>query len=305
MKANIRPISDSRLSSHKLLSCLGLVLALVEGSGPVQAQMQLVPGIATIAGNGTAGYGGDGGAAGSAQINGANRIASDSAGNLYIADTGNNVVRRVDFLTGVITTVAGNGTAGYSGDGGAATGAELHNPNGVAVDAAGNLFIVDENNAVIRKVAAGTGVITTVAGNGTPGFSGDSGPATSAELNQPDYVALDAAGNLYIADGLNDRIRVVNANTDIITTVAGNGMQGYSGDSGAATSAELYNPTAIVVNAAGYIYIADSGNSRVRKVNTGGIITTVAMAALLWRRKSATPPGWLWIMRAISTSRIR
>jgi secreted PhoX family phosphatase len=267
--------------------------------------MQLVPGIATIAGNGTAGYGGDGGAAGSAQINGANRIASDSAGNLYIADTGNNVVRRVDFLTGVITTVAGNGTAGYSGDGGAATGAELHNPNGVAVDAAGNLFIVDENNAVIRKVAAGTGVITTVAGNGTPGFSGDSGPATSAELNQPDYVALDAAGNLYIADGLNDRIRVVNANTDIITTVAGNGMQGYSGDSGAATSAELYNPTAIVVNAAGYIYIADSGNSRVRKVNTGGIITTVAMAALLWRRKSATPPGWLWIMRAISTSRIR
>jgi sugar lactone lactonase YvrE len=276
MKANIRLFSDDSPSSHKLFSCFGALLVLLAATGAVQAQMQLIPGIATIAGNGTAGYIGDGGAAGSSQLNGPTRIASDPAGNLYIADTGNNVVRRVDFVTGVIATVAGNGTAGYSGDGGAATSAELHTPNGVAVDAAGNLFIVDENNAVIRKVAAATGVITTVAGNGTPGFAGDGGPAISAELNQPDYVALDAAGNLYIAEGLNDRVRVVNGSTGIITTVAGNGTQGYAGDGGAATSAELYNPTAIVVNAAGYIYIADSGNSRVRKVNTGGIITTVA-----------------------------
>jgi sugar lactone lactonase YvrE len=254
----------------------GLVVLLVTANGLASGQMQLLPAISTVAGNGTPGYGGDGSAATGALLNGETRVAVDSLGNLYIADTGNNVVREVVFSTGVISTIAGNGTAGYLGDGSAATSAELHSPSGVAVDAAGNLYIADQLNNVIRMVTATTGVITTVAGNGTAGYAGDGGAATSAELNQPSYVALDSAGDLYIADGMNNRIREVNAVTSIITTVAGNGIAGYAGDGTAATSAELNNPTSVAVDAVGYLYIADSGNNRVRKVNTGGMISTLA-----------------------------
>ena len=136
-------------------------------------------------------------------------MAVDADGNLYIADAGNNRIREVNLSTGVITTVAGNGTPGYSGDNGPATAAELV-PEGVAVDASGNLYIADSDNERIREVNHGTGVITTVAGNGTPGYSGDNGPATAAELYYPEGVAVDASGNLYIADTVNDVIREVN-----------------------------------------------------------------------------------------------
>ena len=175
---------------------------------------------------------------------------------------------------GIITTVAGNGVGGYSGDGGPATAASLLVPKGVAVDAAGNLYIADTGNARIRKVAPG-GTITTVAGNGVGGYSGDGGPATAASLDRPPGVALDAAGNLYIADYWNNRIRKV-APGGTITTVAGNGVGGYSGDGGPATAASLAYPAGVVVDAAGNLYIADHDNARIRKVTPGGTITTVA-----------------------------
>ncbi len=174
-----------------------------------------------------------------------------------------------------ITTFAGGGTPGYSGDGSAATGAVLNAPAGVAIDKAGNLYIADTANNRIRKIAVGTGIITTFAGNGTAGYSGDNGPATSAELQSPTGVTIDSSGNLYIADQGNNVVRRVPA-SNIISTVAGNNKTGYSGDNGPATQATLYAPTAVTVDSAGNLYIADSGNNRVRAVNTAGVITTFA-----------------------------
>ena len=175
---------------------------------------------------------------------------------------------------GIITTVAGNGTFGYSGDGGAATNAGLYNPWAVQVDNSGNLFIADDSNKRIRKVGT-NGIITTVAGNGTYGYSGDGGAATNAGLDNPYGVAVDASDNLFIADTENQRIRKVGTN-GIITTVAGNGTAGYFGDGGAATNAELSYPWAVQVDNSGNLFIADEGNQRIRKVGTNGIITTVA-----------------------------
>ena len=157
-------------------------------------------------------------------------VAVDSAGDLFIADTDNNVVREVNHATGAITTVAGNGTYGYSGDGGPATAAELANPDGVAVDSAGDLFIDDSNNSRIREVNLATGTITTIAGNGTYGYTGDGGAATAAELSHPLGIAVDSAGDLFIADSGNNVIREVNLATGTITTVAGNGTRGFTGD---------------------------------------------------------------------------
>jgi sugar lactone lactonase YvrE len=243
------------------------------GTGP---QVALIPGtIVTAAGNGTPGDSGDGGAPASAELSSLTGIAVDSAGNSYIADTGNNVVRKISAANGTITTVAGNGTAGFSGDGGAATSAELNLPQGVAVDSAGNLYIADGNNERIRFVSAATGTITTIAGNGTGVFSGDNGPATTAGLSDPMGLVVDSAGNLYIADTGNQRVRFVSATTGTITTIAGNGTQGFSGDGGAATSAELNTPKGVALDSAGNLYIAHA--SAVRKVTaTTGTITTVA-----------------------------
>jgi streptogramin lyase len=164
--------------------------------------------------------------------------------------------------------VAGNGTGGYSGDSGVATSAELNSPFGVAVDASSNLYIADSGNNRIRKVAASTGIITTTAGNGTAGYSGDSGAATSAALYSPFGVAVDASGNIYIADTYNLVIRTVTASTGIITTVAGNGTAGSTGDGGAASSAELSYPTGVVVDSLGNFYIADYNNNKVRTVGS-------------------------------------
>ena len=232
--------------------------------------------ITTVAGNGTAGYSGDGSAATSAEINSPAGVAVDSSGNIYIADTSNNRIRKVTISTGKISTVAGNGTAGFYGDGGAATSAMLSSPYGVAVDANGNIYIADYSNQRIRKVTS-TGIISTVAGNGTQGYSGDGGAATSAELNNPEGVALDSSGNIYIADRWNNRIRLVTISTGKITTAAGSGPWGYTGDGGPATSAKLTYPDGVAVDAYGNIYIADSGNSAIRKVFAfDGTITTIA-----------------------------
>ena len=221
--------------------------------------------ITTVAGNGTQGFSGDNGPATSAQLALPTGVAVDSAGNLYIADTNNNRIRKVS--NGAITTVAGNGTPGFSGDNGPATSAQLYFPIGVAVDSAGNLYFADPSN--IRKVS--NGVIATVAGNGTPGFSGDNGPATSAQLNDPWGIAADSAGDLYIADSSNYRIRKVT--NGVITTVTGGGSS--IGDNGPATSAQLNWPAGVAVDTVGNLYIADTDNNRIRKVS-GGVITTVA-----------------------------
>jgi len=239
--------------------------------------------ITTVAGNGTEGYTGDGGLATSAELSDPYSMAVDSVGNIYIADTLNQAIRKVTVATGIITTVAGNGTRGYTGDGGLATSAELSNPYGVTVDATGNIYFSDYFNNRIRKVTASTGYISTVAGNGTAGYSGDGGPATSAKLESPEGIAVDATGNIYFSDYLNNRIRKVTASTGYISTLAGNGTAGYSGDGGPATSAETDYSSGVAVDTSGNIYIADLGNARIREViasKTTSIITWAAPAAI-------------------------
>lgn len=220
---------------------------------------------------------GDGGPATLAGLDSPNEVALDSSGNLFIADTNDARIRRVDAVTGIITTVAGTGTWGFSGDGGPATSAELSFPEGVAVDNAGNLFIGDTGNARVRRVDAASGVITTVAGDGTFGFSGDGGPATSAELNSAVGVALDSSSNLFLADWGNSRIRRVDGVTGIITTLAGTGVFGFGGDGGPASGADLNNPYGDSIDATGNVFIGDTWNYRIRRVDAAsGIITTVA-----------------------------
>jgi len=222
--------------------------------------------IETVAGNGAGGFSGDGGPAVWASLLSPIAVSSDDAGNYFIAEDYNQRIRKVDSATGIITTVAGTGTAGFSGDGGAAISASFNNPRGVAVDGSGNFFIADWGNFRIRRVDAATGIITTVAGNGTAGFGGDGGAATNASIGHSYGVAVDAAGNLYIADADNNRIRRVDMNTGIITTFAGNGTYGFSGDGGPATNASLAVPTGVAVDSSGNVLIADAGNHRIRKV---------------------------------------
>jgi len=229
--------------------------------------------ISTVAGNGTCCYSGDGGPATSAQLNFPEGLTFDSTGNLYIADTYNNRVRKVT-SSGTISTVAGIGTQGYSGDGGPAAGAQLYYPCGLALDSTGNLYVADAGNNRVRKVTP-SGIISTVAGSGGWGYSGDGGPATSAELYNPEGLALDSAGNLYIADAGNNRVRMVTPNGPI-STAAGSGSWGYSGDGGPATSAQLNQPEGVALDSSGNLYIADSDNNRVRMVTGSGAISTVA-----------------------------
>ena len=230
--------------------------------------------ITTFAGDGTPGSGGDGGLATSAQLLPFS-VGVDPAGNVYIADAGNNRIRKVDVTTGVITTVAGNGTAGSGGDGGPATAAQLNSPRGVAVDSAGNIYIADINNDRVRKVDAG-GTISTFAGTGSGGYNGDGIPANTAKVSGVHDVAVDTAGNVYIGDQGNSRIRKVDTSTGLISTVAGSGNGGFSGDGGLATAADLSGPSSPVVDAGGNLYFADIGNNRIRKVDANGIITTFA-----------------------------
>lgn len=233
--------------------------------------------ITTIAGDGFPGYSGDGTAAVSATMNGPRNVAVDDTGNIYIADSLNYVIREVVASSGVITTVAGNGVPGYSGDNAAAASGSLSHPKGVAVDPSGNIYIADTGNDVIRKVTATTGIITTVAGDGRAGYQGDGGAAVAARLNSPHDVALDSSGNLFIADSGNSVIREVSTSSGVIITAAGNGIDGYSGDNGAASLTMLNNPRGIVADASGDIYIADTFKNVVRKVAAStGVIMTVA-----------------------------
>jgi len=230
--------------------------------------------ISTVAGNGTAGYSGDGGAATSAALHSPQDMVVDSAGNLYIADAGNNVIRKVT-PAGIISTIAGTGSAGYNGDGGSATNAMLNFPRYVTLDSGGNLYISDSFNGRIRKVTP-AGIISTYAGNGTSGFSGDGGVATNAAFGgNVDGLVFDSAGNLYIADVNNARIRMVTP-AGIISTYAGNGTQGSSGDGGAAINAAIEDPEAITIDLSGNIYVGSYGAYDIRKITPAGIISTVA-----------------------------
>lgn len=277
--------------------------------------------ISTVAGNGTAGYTGDKGPATSAELNNPTGVALDSSGNLYIADSANNVVRMVS-SSGTITTFAGNNTLGYSGDMALATGAQLSNPVGVIADSAGNVYIADTGNNVIRQVYSGNivtyaegftqpdavavdsagniyvadtqgrrivkytnaGVYTTIAGNGYGEFSGDNGPGPNAALYDPMGLAVDSSGNVYIADTFNCRIRKVTP-SGIITTIAGNGTLYFSGDGGAATQAALHFPHGVAVDSSGNVYITDTVNSVVRElqgtlptVSTNGVVNAASFA---------------------------
>jgi uncharacterized protein (TIGR03437 family) len=283
--------------------------------------------ITTIAGNGTKGFAGDGGPSINSVLNTPFGVYADSSGSIYIADTGNQRVRKISpngiittvagigpgspgqsypisgvpavnallyspdalaqdsqwnlyfaqggsdivskvAVNGIITTVAGNLNRGYSGDGGLGVKAQLNAPFGVAVDSNRNVFIADSNNARIRRVSTG-GIITTVAGNGTQHYGGDGGPATNAQLASPCGVVLDSAGNLFIADSGNNRIRKVSP-TGIISTIAGKGSQGYSGDGGAATSAELNGPNSLSVDSTGNVFVADTQNNAIRVLRPAG-----------------------------------
>jgi hypothetical protein len=233
--------------------------------------------ISTIAGiAGACSYGGDGGKGTLANLYYPAGVAVDSLGNLYIADYDNCRVRKVILSTDIISTYAGNGTCGYSGDTGLATAAELYVPEGVAVDSAGNLYIADTNNYVIREVTKSTGKINTIAGNHTDGFSGDGGAATSAEMNAVYQLAVNSAGTVVtFADYNNQRVRQFTVGGDI-NTVAGTGTAGFTGDGGAATSADLYYPEGVAVTSTGTVYVSDSSNYRIRLFTVGGDINTVA-----------------------------
>ncbi len=271
-------ITDS-LNNRIRMVCASAASATIKGTACTGAGI-----ISTIAGSATPAYTGDNGPASAATLSNPSGIAIDGAGNLYIADTGNSAIRKISAASGTITTVAGGGTGcpgqtNAFGDGCPATSAPLNQPTGVTLDASGNFYIGDTNNHLIRLVSAATGMITTVAGSGymkpnrDGGYSGDNGPAGNAELNLPFEVAFDAAGNMYIPDSANNRVREVAAvggaitASSLITTFAGNGVPSYLGDGGAANKAELWAPSAVVIDAAGNVYIADTQNNAIRKVS--------------------------------------
>ena len=225
--------------------------------------------ITTAVGTGEKGYAGDGGPAARAQLNGPFDVGFDTAGNLYFSDTFNHCIRRVDARSNFITTLAGCSEPGYSGDGGPAIRACFNEPYGIAVDRAGNVYVADRHNHCVRRIEAGSGIVTTFAGNGSAGF-GDDGPALTATFDAPKELTIDREGNLLIVDTENHAIRKIDTRSKIVATVIGSGRQGGDGDGGPATAASLDRPHGAAVAPDGSIYIGDTNNHRVRKVARAG-----------------------------------
>jgi gliding motility-associated-like protein len=247
-------------------------LYIAEYSGHRVRKINMVTGIiTTVAGNGSAGYGGDGGPAINAKIDTPYDLAIDDAGNIFIADYKNCRIRKVDAATGIISTFAGTGVANYNGDGGTATNAGIPYPNSICLDTKGNLYIsetLSSNSCRIRKIDAGTGIITTIAGNNAYAHSGDGGPAVNASLFDPTGVMVDPSGNVYIAQYDDSRIRKIDVATGIINTIAGTGVNGFSGDNGLAVNATLKSPIGLALDNAGDLLICDNQNLRIRKLYT-------------------------------------
>jgi DNA-binding beta-propeller fold protein YncE len=234
--------------------------------------------ITTAVGTGERGFAGDGGPAARALLNGPFDVAFDGAGNLYFSDTFNHRIRRVDARTHIITTCAGSGEAGYSGDGGPATAARLNEPYGIAVDRAANIYIADRHNHCVRRVDSVSGAITTFAGNGAAGFGGDGGPASRAEMVEPNGLAFDPGyRRLFIADVADHRVRVVDLASGTISTFAGTGAALHSGDGGPASAAAVFGARAVKVAADGTVYILERQGSTLRAVHPrAGTITVFA-----------------------------
>jgi len=290
---SVQSITGARRLRVSGLRAAGYVVGAVIFCTPLLCQAQTAPvyTISAAVGNGTAGFSGDGGAAASAEVNFPASAVLDASGNLFVADTGNLRIRKVD-TSGKISTLAGTGTNGDTGDKAAATSAEIGSPGGIAVDSSGNIYFSDTARHLIRKISSG-GTITLFAGTGTLGFSGDTTAyliaynkannittvalATAAKLDNPTGIAVDSKGNVYFSDTGNNRIRRVSATDSTITTVAGNGTGAYYGDGAGAAYAELNHPTGLAFDAADNLYIADSLNHRIRKISaTDGTISTVA-----------------------------
>jgi sugar lactone lactonase YvrE len=232
--------------------------------------------IETFAGTGVKGYAGDGGPALQALLNEPFMCAFDTAGNLYVAEAINHCVRRIDRATGIITTVAGTGAPGYSGDGGPAVRATFNQPYSLQVDDRGDLYIVDRLNAAVRKVDAATGIITTVAGTGEPGFGGDGGPGPRAQLREPNDCFLDGRGGLLIADIQDQRVRRLDLRTGIITTFGGTGEKARAGDGRPAAAASIMGARAVCMDGRGQTYICEREGNGIRRVDASGVMSTYA-----------------------------
>jgi sugar lactone lactonase YvrE len=234
--------------------------------------------ITTAVGTGEKGYAGDGGPAARAQLNGPFDVGFDTSGNLYFSDTFNHCIRRVDAGTSVITTLAGYGEPGYSGDGGPATAARFNEPYGIVVDKSGNVYVADRHNHCVRRIEAASGIVTTFAGNGSAGFGGDDGPAARAAMSEPNGLALDPEqSRLFIADVADHRVRVVDLASGTIWTFAGTGEAEHSGDGGPAAKAGIYGARAVKVAADGTVYVLERQGSALRAVHPrSGVITTLA-----------------------------
>ena len=232
--------------------------------------------IQTVVGTGESGYSGDGGPAVQATLREPFMCAFDAQGNLYLAEAKNHCVRRVDRATGVINTLAGNGAAGYSGDGGPATESTLNEAYSLQVDGNGDIYIVDRLNAAVRRIDGATGIITTVAGTGQPGYSGDGGPGNRAQLREPNDCFLDGRGGLLIADIQDQRVRRLDLGSGIITTFAGNGEKARQGDGRPAIEASILGARAVCLDRQGNAYIAEREGNGVRMVDPNGMMSTLA-----------------------------
>ena len=274
------PANGAEATAISLDSPNGLVfdskgnLYIADTDDDIILEVSVAGQVSTIAGNGVEGFAGDGGSATSAQLDTPEGVAVDANGNIYIADTHNNRIREVS--GGTISTIAGTGAAGFSGDGGAAASATLDMPAAVCIDAQGNIYIADTNNDRVREITGG--VINTVAGNGQQSFSGDGGPAISAALDSPTGVAVDSGFNIYIGDTHNQRVRMVTAASGNISTIAGTGIKGFTAD-GSSLTAALASPSGLWVDASGTVYVADADNNRIRTISGGSVVTIAGNGA--------------------------